>query len=62
MSREIYCRDVGPDCDAVVVAESDDDIIAQVAEHARTVHDMSAEEVADPDFIAHVRKQIHDAS
>jgi predicted small metal-binding protein len=62
MSREIHCRDVGPDCDATVVAERDDDILEQVAEHAKSAHGMTDEQVSDPSFIAHVRNQIHDKS
>ncbi|HYH12375.1 MAG TPA: DUF1059 domain-containing protein [Thermomicrobiales bacterium] len=60
MAKELHCRDVGPDCDAVVTAESEDEILAQVAEHAKTVHGMSDDEVSDPAFQAHVRDQIHD--
>jgi predicted small metal-binding protein len=60
MSRELHCRDVGPDCDAVVVADGDEEILAQVAEHVRTVHDMTDEQIAEPDFQAHVKNQIHD--
>lgn len=59
MAREIYCRDVGPDCDAVVVAETDEEIVEHVARHAREVHGMSEEQVGDPAFIEHVRNQIH---
>lgn len=60
MPREIYCRDVGPDCDATVVADRDDDIVEQVAAHAKSVHGMTDEQVNDPNFVAHVRNQIHD--
>ena len=60
MAKELHCRDVGPDCDAVVVSDNDDEIVAQVAEHARSVHGMSDAEVSDPEFVAHVRNQIHE--
>jgi len=60
MSKELHCRDVGPDCDAVVVAESEEDILAQVAEHVKAVHDMTDEQSSDPEFVTHVRNQIHD--
>ncbi len=60
MARELHCRDVGPDCDAVVVAEKDEDVIMQVAEHSWRVHGMSDEATNDPAFLAHVREQIHD--
>ncbi len=60
MARELRCRDVGPDCDAVVVAQNDDEVLAQVAEHAKGVHGMTDEEINDPAFLVLVREQIHD--
>jgi predicted small metal-binding protein len=32
------CRDVGPDCDFVARGESEEEIMGQVAEHARDAH------------------------
>lgn len=55
----LHCRDVGPDCDAVVTAGSEEEIIAQVVEHAKAVHGMSDEETSDPAFVEHVKAQIH---
>ncbi len=60
MAKELHCRDVGPDCDAVVVAESDEDVLAQVAAHAKDAHGMTDEQISDPDFVTHVKSQIHD--
>ena len=60
MSKEVHCRDIGPDCNAVVTADSENEILAQVAEHAKVVHGMTDEEVGDPAFVQHVRNQIHD--
>jgi len=60
MARELRCRDVGPDCDAVVVAERDEDVLVQVADHAKQVHGMTDEEINDPAFVQQVREQIHD--
>jgi predicted small metal-binding protein len=60
MTKELHCRDVGPDCDAVVTSESEDEIVTQVAEHAKSVHGMTDEQVRDPVFVAHVREQIHE--
>lgn len=60
MAKEIFCRDVGPDCDAVVVADSEDEIVAQVAAHAKDAHAMTDQQVSDPEFVAHVKNQIHD--
>ena len=57
MARTMSCRDVGMDCDFVARGESDIDILAQAAEHARTAHNMSEipAEVAEK-----VRSAIHD--
>lgn len=60
MSKELRCRDVGPDCDAVVVADSEEEIMSQVAHHARDVHGMTDEQLQDPAFQDHVRNQIHE--
>lgn len=40
MSKVLHCRDLGFECEAVVRAESEDEILAQAAEHARTVHNL----------------------
>ena len=60
MTKELRCRDVGPDCDAVVTAENDEEVLAQVATHAKAVHGMTDEQLSDPAFIAQVREQIHE--
>lgn len=38
MAKILRCRDVGFDCDAEVHASSEDEVMAQVAQHAREVH------------------------
>ena len=40
MARRMSCRDVGPDCDFVARGESDEEVMGQVAEHARAAHGM----------------------
>ena len=40
MARKMSCRDVGRDCDFVARGETDDEVMGQVAEHARTAHGM----------------------
>ena len=60
MTRELHCRDVGFDCDAVVIAERDEDILVQVVEHAKTVHGLTDEQLSDPALAETVRQQIHD--
>ena len=41
MARRMSCRDVGPDCDFVARGESDEEVMGQVAEHARDAHGMN---------------------
>ncbi len=38
MTLVVNCRDVGFDCDGVVKAENERDLLKQVAEHAKSAH------------------------
>ena len=57
--KELKCRDAGFDCDAVVRADSEDEIMAQAAEHVRDVHGMAE---IDDTTANHIRSQIQDAA
>ena len=59
MTRELNCSDVGFDCDAVVRAETDDEVVAQAATHAREVHGL---EQVDSATEQKIRSVIHDAA
>ncbi len=39
--KVLRCRDVGFDCETVMRAETEEEILRQAAEHARTVHSLS---------------------
>ena len=41
MAKTVSCRDVGMDCDFVAKGETNEDIMRQAAEHARTAHNMN---------------------
>lgn len=41
MGKKLCCRDVGVDCDAEIVAETEEELMGKVAEHAKTVHGMT---------------------
>jgi predicted small metal-binding protein len=56
--RELNCRDVGFDCDEVVRADSDEEVIARAEAHARQVHGLDH---IDTDTEQAIRTQIHDA-
>ncbi|PYK31709.1 MAG: hypothetical protein DME57_02695 [Verrucomicrobia bacterium] len=57
MAKTVSCRDVGSDCDFVARGNSEEEVMLQVADHARTDHHMSEvpAEMADK-----VRAAIHD--
>ena len=38
MAKVVHCRDVGFDCDGVVRAETEEEALQKVAEHAKTAH------------------------
>ncbi len=41
MTKLLRCRDVGFECDAEVRGDSNEEILAQVVEHARDAHGVS---------------------
>lgn len=49
MAKVVHCKDVGFDCEGVVRAETEEEILEKVAEHAQTVHDLRdiSEEVVE---------------
>lgn len=40
MAKVLRCRDVGLDCDFVIRADSEEELLKKAAEHAATTHDM----------------------
>jgi len=56
--KELNCKDVGFDCEGVIHGESEDDVMAQAAVHARDAHGL---ETIDDDIARAIRAQIHDA-
>ena len=55
--KTLRCRDAGFDCDAVMRAETEADVLKQAAEHARTVHNLS--EISEQ-AVAKIRTLISD--
>lgn len=41
MAKIVTCRDVGVDCDFVAKGETEQEVLKQCAEHARTAHGMT---------------------
>ncbi len=40
MTKVVHCRDLGFDCAAVVRADSEEEALDMVAQHAKEAHDM----------------------
>jgi len=57
MAKTLNCRDVGVDCDFVAKGETEQEILEQCAEHARTAHGMNE---IPPELAAKVRASIRD--
>jgi len=41
MAKTVNCRDVGVDCDFIAHGETEQEVLQQCAEHARTAHGMN---------------------
>ena len=57
MSKAVNCRDVGYDCEGVVKADTEEETLALVAEHAKSAHGL--EEVT-PEVVAKVKSVMRD--
>lgn len=57
MVKVVNCRDLGFDCDGVVRAATEEEVLRQVAEHARTVHKL---ETISEEVVAKVRSVMRD--
>ncbi len=57
MTKVVNCRDVGFDCEGVIRAETEEEALKMVAEHAKEVHGM--QEVS-PDVVEKVRSVMRD--
>ncbi len=58
MAKKVRCRDVGYDCEGVVSAETVEEILAKVAQHAKDAHGLG--EVTEA-VIAKVKSVIREA-
>ena len=55
--KVLRCRDVGFDCDTVMRAETEEKVLQQAAEHAKSAHDLN--EISE-EAVAKVRTVIRD--
>lgn len=54
--RILYCRDAGFDCEGVIRANSDEEVLQDASRHAQKVHGV----LANPDMAAQLRMLIRD--
>ena len=57
MAKTVNCRDVGVDCDFIARGETEQEVLRQCAEHARTAHGMNE---IPPELVIKVRAAIRD--
>lgn len=57
MAKVIHCKDVGFDCEGVVQANSEEEVLQMAANHAKTAHGVS--ELTD-EMIQKVKSVIRD--
>jgi predicted small metal-binding protein len=58
MARVLHCADAGFECDKTIEGETDDDVMAKAAEHAKDAHGMTE---IDEETGAKIRSLIHEA-
>jgi predicted small metal-binding protein len=58
MTRVLHCADAGFECDKTLEGETDDEVMAKAADHAREAHGMDA---IDEETGAKIRSLIHEA-
>lgn len=54
--KTLHCLDAGFDCKAVVKANTEEEVLQQAAEHARTVHGVTV----TPEMAAQIKTLIRD--
>lgn len=57
MVKTISCSEVGyfPDCEGIMHGETEEEVMRAAAEHGRTVHAMTDEQLSDPETLRTVR-------
>ena len=57
MAKVLHCSDVGFECEAVIRAETEEEVLKKAAEHAQSVHNLK--EISD-EVVEKVRAAIRD--
>ena len=59
MAKILHCKDVGFDCEGVIHADTEEEVLQQAAAHAQTAHNVT--ELTE-EIVEKVRAAIHDES
>ena len=51
VAKRIWCSEVGyfPECDGLMIGETDEEVMRAAAEHGRKIHGMTDEQLSDPE-------------
>lgn len=61
MAKTLSCREVGLfDCDEVMRGETEDEVMQRGAEHGRSAHGMTDEQLGDPETGQRIRSLIRE--
>ncbi len=58
MGMKFACKDTGVVCDYVAHGETLDEMMAQIAKHAKEVHSYTEEQLSDPAMIETIKSLI----
>jgi predicted small metal-binding protein len=58
MALTVSCKDAGIKCDFVARAESEEELMARLAEHAKEVHGFTDEQLSDPAIVEKIKAVI----
>lgn len=58
MAMTFACKDIGVDCPYVARGETEEEILADIAKHAKEVHGYTDEQIKDPEMIKKVKAAI----
>lgn len=58
MALLIFCRDVGHDCPFEARGETMEEVLVQVAKHAKEVHGLTDEQLNDPELMEKIKAAI----
>jgi len=58
MAKTMACQDVGVDCSYVAHGETEEELMADVAKHAKEVHGYTEKQLKDPEMMKKVKAAI----